>query len=61
MRVGTEALRYENESYDNVASLNLGARVLATKALKLDIEGLYKHYDNGLDYLGAHLSVRLGF
>ncbi len=61
MRVGTEALRYENESYDNVASLNLGARVLATKALKLDIEGLYKHYDNGLDYLGAHLSVRLSF
>lgn len=61
MRVGTEALRYENESYDNVASLNLGARVLATKALKLNIEGLYKHYDNGLDYLGANLSVRLSF
>lgn len=61
MRVGTGALRYENESYDNVASLNLGARVLATKALKLDIEGLYKHYDNGLDYLGANLSVRLSF
>lgn len=61
MRVGTEALRYENESYDNVASLNLGARVLATKTLKLDIEGLYKHYDNGLDYLGANLSVRLSF
>ena len=61
MRVGTDALRYENESYDNVASLNLGARVLATKALKLDIEGLYKHYDNGLDYLGANLSVRLSF
>ena len=61
MRVGTEALRYENESYDNVASLNLGARVLATKALKLDIEGLYKHYDNGIDYLGANLSVRLSF
>ena len=61
MRVGTEALRYENESYDNVASLNLGARVLATRALKLDIEGLYKHYDNGLDYLGANLSVRLSF
>ena len=61
MRVGTEALHYENESYDNVASLNLGARVLATKALKLDIEGLYKHYDNGLDYLGANLSVRWSF
>ena len=61
MRVGTDALRYENESYDNVASLNLGARVLATKALKLDIEGLYKHYDNGLDYLGANLSVRWSF
>lgn len=61
MRVGTDALRYENESYDNVASLNLGARVLATKALKLDIEGLYKHYDNGVDYLGANLSVRLSF
>lgn len=61
MRVGTEALRYENESYDNVANLNLGARVLATKALKLDIEGLYKHYDNGVDYLGANLSVRLSF
>ena len=61
MRVGTEALRYENESYDNVANLNLGARVLATKALKLDIEGLYKHYDNGIDYLGANLSVRLSF
>lgn len=61
MRVGTEALRYENESYDNVANLNLGARVLATKALKLDIEGLYKHYDNGLDYLGTNLSVRLSF
>lgn len=61
MRVGTEALRYENESYDNVASLNLGARVLATKALKLDLEGLYKHYDNGLDYLGANLSVRWSF
>ena len=60
-RVGTEALRYENESYDNVANLNLGARVLATKALKLDIEGLYKHYDNGLDYLGANLSVRWSF
>ncbi len=61
MRVGTEALRYENESYDNVASLNLGARVLATKALKLDIEGLYKHYDNGVDYLSANLIVRLSF
>lgn len=61
MRVGTDALRYENESYDNVASLNLGARMLATKALKLDIEGLYKHYDNGLDYLGANLSVRWSF
>lgn len=61
MRVGAEALRYENESYDNVASLNLGARVLATKALKLDIESLYKHYDNGVDYLGANLSVRLSF
>lgn len=61
MRVGTDALRYENESYDNVANLNLGARVLATKALKLDIEGLYKHYDNGLDYLGANLSVKLSF
>lgn len=61
MRVGAEALRYENESYDNVANLNLGARVLATKALKLDIEGLYKHYDNGLDYLGANLSVRWNF
>ena len=61
MRVGTEALRYENESYDNVANLNLGARVLATEALKLDIEGLYKHYDNGLDYLGANLSVRWSF
>lgn len=61
MCVGTEALRYENESYDNVASLNLGARMLATKALKLDIEGLYKHYGNGVDYLGANLSVRWSF
>ena len=61
MRAGNEELKYDNESYDNVIGANLGARVLATKALKLDLEGLYKHYDNGLDYLGANLSVRWSF
>lgn len=58
MRVGVEALRYENENYDNVINANLGARVLNIGSWKLDIEGIYRHYNNGLEFLCGNLSVK---
>ena len=62
MRVAhNDSLTYENESYESVISANLGARLLSTKSLKLDIETLYKHYDNGLSYFGGNLGVKFGF
>ena len=62
MRVAhNDTLTYENESYDNVINANLGARLLSTKSLNLDIEALYKHYDNGLDYFGGNLGVKFRF
>lgn len=61
MRIANENLKYENESYDSVINANLGARLLSTKSFKLDIEALFKRYDNGLDYFGGNLGVRFSF
>ena len=61
MRIADESLKYENESYDSVISANLGARLLSTKSFKLDIEALFKHYGNGVDYFGGNLGVRVRF
>ena len=61
MRVNNQRLEYENESYDNVIGANLGARVLNIGRWKLDIEGVYKHYNSGLNYFGGNLGVKRSF
>ncbi len=61
MRVDNEQLVYENESYNSVMSGNLGFRVLSLDGLKLDIEGIYKRYDNGLNYFGGNVGVKFVF
>lgn len=61
MRVANQRLEYENESHDNVIGANLGARVLNIGRWKLDIEGVYKHYNSGLNYFGGNLGVKRSF
>ena len=61
MRAGNEELKYDNESYDNVIGANLGARVLNIGSWKLDIEGIYKRYNNGLNFFGGNLGVKKSF
>ncbi len=61
MRAGNEQLEYELESYDNVIGANIGARVLNIGRWKLDIEGIYKHYNNGLNFYGGNVGVKFAF
>ncbi len=61
MRVADNEISYENERYDSIIGANIGARVLNLGAFKLDVEGVYKHYNTGLNYYGGSLSVRVGF
>lgn len=61
MRAGNEELKYDNESYDNVIGANLGARVLNIGSWKLDIEGIYKRYNSGLNFFGGNLGVKKSF
>ncbi len=55
------ALTYDNESYDGFFAANLGGRVLSINSWRLDIEGVFKHYDSGLNYFGGNLSVKYAF
>ncbi len=61
MRIADTELSYENERYDNIIGANIGARVLSTQHFKLDLEGIYKHYNTGLNYYGGSLSLRFAF
>ena len=55
------ALTYDNEAYDGFFAANLGGRVLSLNSWRLDIEGVFKHFDSGLNYFGGNLSVRWAF
>ena len=58
LRSLTNEISYENKAYDNALSLNLGAQLFAWKRFKLNLEGLFKRYDSGLDYYGGNLGFR---
>ena len=51
-------ISYENKAYDNALSLNLGAQLFAWGRFRLNLEGLFKHYDSGLNYYGGNLGFR---
>ncbi len=61
VRTNTATLTYDNESYNGFLSANVGGRVLSINSWRLDIEGVFKHYDSGLNYFGGNLSVRYAF
>lgn len=54
-------LTYENESYDNVLSVNLGTQLLSYNALNVDVEGFFKRYDTALIHYGGNLVLRWRF
>lgn len=56
-----DELKYENKSYDNILSLNLGTQILTYHRIKLNAELLYKYYNSGLNYLGASLLLKYSF
>ena len=55
LRVGSNELEYENKGYDNAINAHLGTQILTYKRFKLDIEGLFRHYNTGLNYYGGSL------
>lgn len=54
-------MTYENESYDNVLSVNLGTQLLSYNALNVDVEGFFKRYDTALIHYGGNLVLRWRF
>lgn len=54
-------LKYDNASYDNALSLNLGTQIYTWYDFNLDAELLYKHYNNGLNYFGGNLILKYAF
>lgn len=52
-------LRYE--SYDNVLNFSIGGRVYGGERLKIDLQGLYQHYNDGLNAFGGNVAVRWEF
>lgn len=54
-------LKYENETYNNIIGANIGARFLIIDQWKFDIEGIYKHFDSGLNYVGGQIGIRRSF
>lgn len=56
-----DELKYENKSYDNILSVNLGTQILTYYRIKLDAELLYKHYNSGLNYLGVSFLLKYSF
>ena len=60
LRVGSNELEYENKGYDNAINAHLGTQILTYKRFKLDIEGLFRHYNTGLNYYGGSLIFRYG-
>ena len=61
MRLGNENFSYENESYKNALSLNLGIEIFALERTRINAELLYKHYNTGLDYYGGNLLLKYNF
>ena len=60
LRVGSNELEYENKGYDNAINAHLGTQILTYGRFKLDIEGLFRHYNTGLNYYGGSLIFRYG-
>ena len=56
-----DELHFENETFNGFFAANVGGRVLSTEKFKLDLETLFKHFDNGLNYFGGQVSVRYAF
>lgn len=54
-------LKYDNKSYDNALSLNLGTQIYTWYDFNLDAELSYKHYNNGLNYFGGNLILKYSF
>ena len=58
---GVSTLGFDNESYDGFFTANLGGRVWSNESWRFDLEGVFKHYDDGLNYFGANLKARYAF
>ena len=62
-RLQNEILSYEN--YKNTTNLSIGGRIFTKdfgdNSLKIDIEALYQHYDDGLNAFGGNVFVRWQF
>ena len=61
MRDATNELKYENASNKGILTANIGGQIHAADSLKLGIEGIYKHYNTGLNYFGGSVNVRFVF
>ncbi|TQR48932.1 hypothetical protein DMC01_12995 [Campylobacter troglodytis] len=60
LRSNATELRYENKSYDSAINVSLGAQILSYKSLRLNVEGLFRHYNTGLNYYGGSLLFKYG-
>lgn len=49
------------KSYDNVIGANIGARVLNIGRWKLDIEGIHRRYNSGLNYFDGNIGAKMSF
>ena len=54
-----ETLRYKN--YDNIANVSVGGRIFSTNSFKIDLQGLYQRYNDGLNALGGNVAFRWHF
>ena len=61
MRKDDILLKYENEGYHNTLNVNFGTSIRVIESLKLNVEGLYRHYDSGLHYYGGGVSAQFVF
>ena len=56
-----ETLQYKNKNYQHIINANLGASFAVIQALKIEVEGLYQRYNDGINYFGGNIALRWSF
>lgn len=56
-----ESLQYANKNYKHIINVNVGASFAVIQRLKIEVEGLYQRYNDGINYFGGNITLRWNF
>ena len=56
-----ESLQYANKNYQHIIGANLGGSFAVIQRLKIEVEGLYQRYNDGINYFGGNVAIRWNF